>query len=75
MGNLYSALNQSEEAIAAYEQAIELDPGYTWPYHNLGAIYEKRGENEQALTLYQQATRHYKSKVSSKIGPKITANF
>jgi tetratricopeptide (TPR) repeat protein len=55
-------LNQPEEAIAAYQQAIELDPAYTWPYHNLGAIYEKRGEHELALALYQQATRQHKAK-------------
>jgi tetratricopeptide (TPR) repeat protein len=63
LGNVYSALDQPDQAIAAYEQAIELDPAYTWPYHNLGAIYEQRGERELALALYEQATRQHKRQV------------
>lgn len=60
LGNVYTALNQPEQAIAAYQHAIEVDPAYTWPYHNLGAIYEQRGERDLALALYEQATHQHK---------------
>lgn len=59
LGNVYLALDRVDEAIAAYEQAVELDPNFIWPYHNLGAIYEQRGQTEQALTFYQRATQQH----------------
>lgn len=60
LGNVYRTLDRTKEAIKAYQEAIKLDPDYTWPYHNLGAIYEKQGHNEKALALYERATRRRK---------------
>jgi tetratricopeptide (TPR) repeat protein len=65
MGNALNALNQPEKAIEAYQQAIEIDPTFTWPYHSLGTLYEQRGEAELALALYQQAVRRGKSKMTA----------
>jgi tetratricopeptide (TPR) repeat protein len=48
-------LKREEEAIDAYQQAIKLDPDYSWPYQNLGAIYEARDDYEEALVYYQRA--------------------
>ncbi len=50
------------QAITAYEEAIRLDPDYTWPYLSLGAIYERHGEQDQASALYQQATRRHRQR-------------
>ena len=59
LGDIYDALQRETEAVSAYEQAIKLDPDLFWPYNRLGAIYERRGDRETALDLYQQATwRH-----------------
>jgi len=54
-------LTVRRKAIEAYRQAIGLDPDFTWPYHNLGAIYESRGDYEEALAFYQQATEQHKA--------------
>jgi tetratricopeptide (TPR) repeat protein len=64
LGNAYSALNQADEAIQAYQHAIELDPSFIWPYHNLGALYEQRGESELAVAFYEQAAHRHKQKVT-----------
>jgi tetratricopeptide (TPR) repeat protein len=65
LGDIYGLLAREEEAIGAYEQAIRVDPDYTWPYNSLGVLYEKRGDNEQAYVLYQEATRRHKQKDAS----------
>jgi tetratricopeptide (TPR) repeat protein len=44
-----------ELAIAQYQWAAELNPGYPWPRVTLGALYLARGEIEEALAAYQQA--------------------
>ncbi len=62
LGDIYGTLNREGEAMAAYEEAIRLDPDYTWPYLNLGAIYERHGEEDQASALYQQATRRHRQR-------------
>ncbi len=63
LGDVYGLLNRENEAIAAYEEAIKLDPDFTWPYLNLGAIYEKRGNQDLATALYQQATRRHRQRI------------
>ncbi len=55
LGNIYRHLKQEKEAIEAYQQAIKLDPDYSWPYQNLGAIFEARDDYEEALAYYQRA--------------------
>ena len=55
-------MNREDEAIKAYRQAIELDPTFSWPYQNLGSIFEDRGDHEEALIYFQQATRQFRSK-------------
>ncbi len=64
LGDVYNTLNREHEAVAAYEEAIRLDPDFTWPYLSLGAIYEKRGQHDQATALYQQATRRHRQRTS-----------
>lgn len=46
---------RTEEAIAAYEQAIELDPSLAAAHTNLGNIYYQRRERDKALHYYQTA--------------------
>jgi tetratricopeptide (TPR) repeat protein len=56
LGDVYVALRREQEAIAAYEQAITLDPDYMWPYNSLGNLYEQRGQTDYAYALYRQAS-------------------
>jgi tetratricopeptide (TPR) repeat protein len=46
-----------DEAIAAFREAIRLQPGYADAYYSLGLIYTKQGQNDQALEVYRQALR------------------
>ncbi len=62
LGDVYRELQREAEAIEAYEQAIRLDPDYAWPYNSLGAIYEKRGDHDQAYALYRQATHRHRQR-------------
>ena len=51
------AYNQSnyDEAIADYNQAINLDPNYAKAYNNRGAVYYKLDDFEKAIADYNQA--------------------
>ena len=56
-------MGRYDEALTAYQQALDLNPEYAWPYHNLGLLYEHRGEYEAAIPLYRQALdRHQRDK-------------
>ena len=44
-----------EDAISAYQQAIQIDPKLALAHYNLGLIYADQGKLEDAITAYQQA--------------------
>ena len=50
-----------KQAVEAYRRAISLDPGYAWPYHSLGLIFEQRRDYEAALEYYHQALERHES--------------
>lgn len=59
LGSVYAERGQIELAREAFQKALE-DPFYQTPQlpaYNLGRIYEKQGDNERALTYYQQAVK------------------
>jgi tetratricopeptide (TPR) repeat protein len=45
---------RDEEAVAAYEMALTLDPGLTGVSVNLAALYERRGDPEAAVQLLRE---------------------
>ncbi len=45
----------SEKAVQAYTQALELDDTRADAYHRLALVHDKRGEGEQAQELYLKA--------------------
>ncbi|MEG4475681.1 tetratricopeptide repeat protein [Microcoleus sp. M2_C2] len=56
--NLGSFLQESgrfDEAVAAYKQAIELNPDFSWSYHCLGDILLKLEKWEEAVAAYKKA--------------------
>jgi tetratricopeptide (TPR) repeat protein len=55
IGTLLKAAGRVEEAMEAYERAIELDPGYAMAHYNLANALLSRGENDEAIAHYQAA--------------------
>jgi tetratricopeptide (TPR) repeat protein len=55
IGNVYSDLRQFDEAIAAYQKAIELDPNLAYPHNGLGNVYQQNGRYPEAIAAYQKA--------------------
>ena len=55
MGNSYDQLGKAEEAVAAHEKSIELDPKSAKAWTNLGATYRRMGDFEKAESSYQKA--------------------
>jgi tetratricopeptide (TPR) repeat protein len=55
LGNVYHALGRHREAIAAYQQSIELDPEYAYPHNGLGNVYADLGLHEEAVAEYRRA--------------------
>jgi tetratricopeptide (TPR) repeat protein/glycosyltransferase involved in cell wall biosynthesis len=45
-----------DEAIAAYQEAIEINPGYASSYCELGEVLQQQGKLDEAIAAYQEAT-------------------
>ena len=54
-GNALSGLKQYEEALAAYEQAIRIDPNYAAAYNNKGIALNQLNRKEEAQRAYEKA--------------------
>ncbi len=57
LGILYSGQNDDRHAIAAYQKAIELNPGMDEAHYRLGQAYGRTGQKEKArqeLETYEQ---------------------
>lgn len=56
LGNpILASDDQQRQAIAAFEQAIELDPQAPSVHYNLGLIFRDRGELDRALWAFRSA--------------------
>lgn len=55
LGIAYSKLNQTDEEIEAYQQAILINPEYAGAWYNLGGAYGKSGQNDKEIDAYQRA--------------------
>ena len=56
-GNALDNLKRYEEAIAAYDQAIRLNPNYAVAYNNKGLALHNLKRYEEAIAAYDQAIR------------------
>lgn len=54
LGNLYFDAHNAEEAIAAYEKALQLKPGDVDVMTDLGTMYRLANQPQRALDLYDQ---------------------
>jgi tetratricopeptide (TPR) repeat protein len=54
-GKAYYQAGQWQQAAAAFQKAIELDPGYQAAYANLGAAYHRQDKLNLAVSQYEKA--------------------
>ena len=55
LGNAYAEMDMVDEAIAAQEKALELDPRYHIAWVNLGVAYRLSGDFDKAEQCYKKA--------------------
>ncbi|MGC8685497.1 MAG: tetratricopeptide repeat protein, partial [bacterium] len=46
--------DNSDQELACYKKAIEVDPTFAPAYYNMGIIYVKRGMNQEAISSFNQ---------------------
>ena len=49
-------LNKSDEAIKAYDKAIEINPRNAYGWSNKGDVLVKLGKSDEAIKAYDKAT-------------------
>jgi Flp pilus assembly protein TadD len=75
LGIIYSRQGNFQKAIAAYEEAIRLDPFFPTHHLNLGGIYLRQKEYYKAKEAYENAELFYKKQPSwNKASPNLYLN-
>ena len=54
-GRTYLMQQRGSEARAAFERALELDPGYAMAHHGLGGAHHQQGRLDRAIAEYERA--------------------
>ncbi|HUB67922.1 MAG TPA: tetratricopeptide repeat protein [Candidatus Methylacidiphilales bacterium] len=55
LGRALAQKGQTKEAIAQYQQALEINPDYAQARNNLGSIFAQEGRVDEALAQFQRA--------------------
>jgi len=48
---------KDDEAIAAFQEVVKLNPGFSEAWQNLAALYEKKGDNKKAIEAFRRAKK------------------
>jgi len=56
-GTQFKQEGKLDDAIAAYNKALEINSNLPWTYHNLGEVQSQLGDYEEAVAAYQQALK------------------
>jgi cytochrome c-type biogenesis protein CcmH/NrfG len=54
-GNAHAALGQFDEAVAAYQTALKIDPNKAAAFTNIGVVYYQQGKFDDAVQQMQKA--------------------
>jgi len=46
-----------DDAIVVFQKAIDADPSFSWPHHNIGRLFMNRGDYEQARVWLERAVK------------------
>jgi tetratricopeptide (TPR) repeat protein len=63
MGNIYKAQNQFDQALAAFDRALEVDPYFAAALSNRGIILNELQRYEEALGAFNEALQHQRQLV------------
>ena len=55
VGRTYLMQQRGREAQAAFERALELEPGYALAHHGLGGAHHQQGRLDRAIAQYERA--------------------
>ena len=58
----YNTSNDTDKALEYYLKLVTDHPDYVGTYYHLGKLYQKLGDSEQALVIYQLGMTAAKSK-------------
>jgi Tfp pilus assembly protein PilF len=50
----YIKIGNDKEALRLFTNVIENDPGYVGSYYHLGKLYERLGETDKAIEVYEK---------------------
>ncbi len=59
LGNCQDCLDKKEDAIASYDKALQIDPGYADAWFNKGMILKKMGQNKEATKCIEKSIDLY----------------
>src|SRR5204862_4113675 len=57
LGAVQNLLQEYDDAVISLRRGLQLDPARVEGYYNLGVVYRHKGQDELALTAYQEALR------------------
>jgi Flp pilus assembly protein TadD len=55
LGHALHVAGRDAEAVASYERALEIDPGYAQAHFNLGVLLAEQGDRDGAVARYRRA--------------------
>ncbi|TCC90424.1 tetratricopeptide repeat protein [Pedobacter frigiditerrae] len=58
----YNSLNDTDNAFAYYLKLVNYHPTYVGTYYHLGKLYEKTGEKDKAIDIYQKGMASARAK-------------
>jgi hypothetical protein len=74
LGVAQTALENFAEGERAYRRAIKLNTAYALAYYNLGANFDRRGDDEAAIDWYQRAIEIDPTLLDVRVNPQVATN-
>lgn len=56
-GEFFLGAGRDDEAIAAFQEAVRIDPAFTEAWQHLAMLYEKKGESKKAIDAFRRAKK------------------